>query len=84
MPREKQKSVFNPCPICGLPRGKGPHEFSHVACAEQRAKTDGEQKAFPNAINGLQLLKVKDVENRIRKRRANNYKAGKLPSFMYD
>ncbi len=38
MPRGKPKSEHNPCPVCGLPRGKGPHEFAHGKCAEQRAK----------------------------------------------
>ena len=41
----KQKSIYNPCPICGLPRGKGPHEFAHGKCAEERAKTEGKTLA---------------------------------------
>ena len=48
------KSEYNPCPICGLPRGKGQYEFSHGKCIEQRAKTDGQKPAgLPGKLSRL-------------------------------
>ena len=79
------KSKFNACPVCGLPRGKGPHEFSHGKCMEQRAKTEGKKAAFPDhPTESLRTLRVKDVETRKRSNTAAKYKSGKLPKFMYD
>lgn len=79
------KSEFNNCPVCGLPRGKGAYEFAHGKCMEQRAKTDGEQLAFPDhPTKTMRTLRVKDIEARKRKRAAKKYKTGKLPKYMYD
>lgn len=83
MPRGYKKSAFNNCPICGLPRGKGPHEFSHGKCAEIRAKTDGKKLKFPgNETFGR--ITVEQHEKAQRKSVANKYISGNLPSWMYD
>ena len=78
----KQKSIHNPCPICQLPRGKGPYELAHGKCAEERAKTEGKKLAFPDS-KPLNRLTVEAVEKGNRKRNAERYKNGKLPDFMY-
>ena len=78
------KGANNACPVCGLPRGKGPHEFAHGKCMEIRAKTDGEQLLYPDNKKGFQRLKVKHSENSRRKHSAEKYKSGKLPKWMYD
>lgn len=78
----KPKSIHNPCPICKLPRGKGPHEFAHGKCAEERSKTEGKKLVFPDS-KSLNKLTVEAVEKGNRKRNAKKYKSGKLPDFMY-
>lgn len=77
------KSKHNPCPICGLPRGKGAHEFSHGKCAEVRAATDGKKLLYPNHPK-LGWLTVENYENAQRKKTQNKYLTGKLPKWMYD
>jgi hypothetical protein len=72
-----KKSIHNPCPICGLQRGKGPHEFSHGKCAEVRASTEG-KKLFFNSVT------VEQHEKHERRAAAEKYKAGKLPPWMFD
>ena len=78
----KEKSIHNACPICQLPRGKGPHEFAHGACLEQRAKTDG-KKLVPTNDERFARITVENKENAQRKKAAERYKIGKLPSWMY-
>lgn len=78
----KQKSIYNPCPICGLPRGKGPHEFAHGKCAEERAKTEG-KKLAPTSDDRFSKLTIENKENSARKSAAKRYINGKLPEFMY-
>jgi hypothetical protein len=78
----KDKSIYNVCPVCGLPRGKGPHEFAHGPCLEQRAKTDGKELMYP----GHEKVGHITVEQREKGRRDNvakKYKAGKLPIWMF-
>jgi hypothetical protein len=74
----EKKSIHNPCPICGLPRGKGPHEFSHGKCAEERAKTEGKKLVFNNSVT------LEQHEKHQRSVAADRYKAGKLPPWMFD
>jgi hypothetical protein len=76
------KSEHNACPICGLPRGKGPHEFAHGKCAEERAKTEGKKRVYPGhkTLGNLKLESIeKAKDNKTRKR----YTEGKLPKWMY-
>ena len=77
------KSEHNPCPVCGLPRGKGEHEFAHGRCAEIRATTDGKKLAMPGHPT-LGNITVEHSENGLRKKNAQKYKDGKLPKWMYD
>jgi len=79
----KKKSIYNPCPICKLPRGKGKYEFVHGNCMEERAKTDGKKIAFPENKQ-LNKLTVENVEKAQRKNAAKRYVSGKLPSWMFD
>lgn len=76
-----EKSKFNPCPICGKPRGKGPDEFSHGKCAEIRAATEGKKVGytFPNG----QALTKEQTEKASDNRAKKNYRKGKLPGWMY-
>jgi hypothetical protein len=76
-----RKSIHNPCPVCGKPRGKGPDEFAHGACLEQRAATDGKQKA--GLPGSLARLTVEHVENGKARRNAKAYRAGRLPDWMF-
>lgn len=78
----KEKSIYNPCPICQLPRGKGPYEFAHGACMEQRAKTDG-KKLVPTNDERFARITVEQRENSTRRKNAERYKAGKLRDWMY-
>ena len=64
----KPKSEHSPCPVCGLPRGKGPHEFAHGKCIEDRAKTDGKKSA--GLPGDLSRLTVDHVANAKRNRKA--------------
>lgn len=49
-----KKSEHNPCPVCGLPRGKGDYEFAHGKCIEIRAQTDGKKSAgLPGSLSRL-------------------------------
>jgi len=77
------KSEHNPCPICGLPRGKGDYEFAHGTCAELRAKTEGKKLAFPGDLQ-FGKITVEQHEKSQRKSRAKRYIKGKLPKWMYD
>ena len=79
----KEKSEHNPCPVCGLPRGKGPHEFAHGKCMEQRAKTDGKELQFPGDKQFGRLTKDHQERSQ-RKASANKYLSGNLPKWMYD
>ena len=76
-----EKSKFNPCPICGKPRGIGPYEFSHGKCAEIRAATEGKKVGymFPNGQTLTKEQTEKANDNRAKK----NYRKGKLPDWMY-
>lgn len=77
------KSEHNTCPVCGLPRGKGVHEFAHGKCAELRATTDGKKLAFPDHPT-LGRITVEQHEKGQRKANKNKYVTGKLPKWMYD
>lgn len=82
--RGSPKSEHNPCPVCGLPRGKGPYEYVHGKCYEalaEKEKTEtvevickGKVKVFKKSS----ITKAKD--NATRKR----YTDGKLPKWMTD
>lgn len=77
------KTNHNACPVCGLPRGKGPHEFAHGECAEERAKTEGKKLVYPGhkTLGNLKLeSKEKGRDNQTRKQ----YIEGKLPKWMYE
>lgn len=76
------KSEFNTCPVCGLPRGKGPHEFAHGKCAEVRAKTEGKQAQFPGHET-LGRITKEQHEKAQNRRKAERYKNDKLPDWMY-
>jgi hypothetical protein len=80
--RGAKKSVHNPCPVCGKPRGKGPYEFAHGKCAETRAKADGKKGSGYALPDGREFT----VEQRERSRRnqsSKKYISGKLPDWMY-
>ena len=80
-----RKSIHNPCPICGLPRGKGPYEFSHGKCAELRALTEGKKPAYEKPISGGKtIITVEQREKARNNAVAKAYKNGKLPSWMFD
>lgn len=79
----KDKSIYNKCPICNLPRGKGPYEFSHGKCMEQRAKTDGKKLAFPESKE-FKRITVENVENASRRRTAKKYLNGTYPKWMFE
>lgn len=83
MSNESPKSERNACPICGLPRGKGVHEFAHGKCAELRAATDGKKLVMPSHPT-LGRLTVEQHEAGQRKANKNKYLTGKLPKWMYD
>jgi hypothetical protein len=77
------KTNHNACPICGLPRGKGPHEFVHGKCAEERAKTEGKKLVYPGhkTLGNLKLEnKEKAKDNQARK----DYIRNRLPKWMYE
>ena len=78
----KDKSIYNVCPVCGLPRGKGPHEFAHGPCLEQRAKTDGKELS-EQSHESFKRITIEQQENAQRRAAAKRYKAGKLPSWMF-
>lgn len=78
----KDKSIHNACPVCGLPRGKGLHEFAHGPCIEQRAKTDGKKLANRSNKN-FERITIEQHEKAQRKAVAKRYKTGKLPSWMF-
>ena len=77
-----KKSIHSPCPVCGLPRGKGPHEFAHGKCIELRSATEGKQPAgMAGKLSGI----TKDQANKGKKNATNKrYLTGKLPPWMYD
>lgn len=81
MPAGSKKSIYNPCPVCGLPRGKGPHEFAHGKCIEQRAATEGKESAGkPGKLSRI----TKDQASKGRQRaNAKRYLTGNLPDWMY-
>lgn len=83
MSRGAPKSEHNTCPICGLPRGKGEHEFSHGKCAELRATTEGKKLVFPGHPQ-FGNITVEQHEKSQRKANKNKYLTGKLPKWMYD
>ena len=63
----KPKSEHNPCPVCGLPRGKGPHEFAHGKCIEERAKTDGKKSAgLPGDLSRITVDQATNARRRHR------------------
>lgn len=77
------KSEHNACPICGLPRGKGVHEFAHGRCAEVRAATEGKNLISPGHPK-LGRITIEQYEKSQRKKNQNKYLTGKLPKWMYD
>ena len=80
-----RKSIHNPCPICDLPRGKGPYEFSHGKCAEVRAQTEGKNPAYEKPIGrSTTLITVEQREKARNNAVAKKYKKGKLPPWMFD
>jgi hypothetical protein len=83
MPRGFGKTIHNPCPICGLPRGKGQHEFAHGKCLEQRAKTEGKQPAGKVGKKFERITKEQAERGRANAA-AKRYASGNLPSWMFD
>lgn len=82
MPRGKPKSEHNPCPVCGLPRGKGPHEFAHGKCAEQRAKDlDASDKV--TKAGDLKRITIAHKKRAIDNATKKKYRTGKLPDWMF-
>ena len=78
------KSKFNPCPICGKPRGVGPDEFSHGKCAEIRAATEGKKPAYEKAFGrGSKPITVEQHEKGRANQTAKRYLKGRLPGWMY-
>ena len=79
-----EKSKFNPCPICGKPRGKGPDEFSHGKCAEIRAATEGKKPAVEKPLGrGSKPITVEQHEKAQQNANSKRYKQGKLPGWMH-
>ena len=76
------KSEHNPCPICGKPRGKGPFEFAHGKCAEQRAATEGKKIYEGSHPRPGSSLTVEQHERGTRNTRTKKYLSGKLPDWM--
>ena len=83
MPPGAKKSIHNPCPVCGLPRGKGPHEFAHGKCLEMRAKTEGKQPAGKAGKKFERITKDQAARGK-NNAAAKRYLTGKLPHWMYD
>lgn len=79
----KIKSEHNACPVCGLPRGKGEHEFAHGKCIEVRAKTDGKELLYPDHPT-MGRITVDHYKNGQRRKNKSRYLSGKLPKWMYD
>jgi hypothetical protein len=77
------KTKYNACPICGLPRGKGPHEFAHGKCAEERAKIEGDKKV-PSSDPRFENITVRHKEKARDNQKRKDYRAGKLPKWMYE
>lgn len=75
------KSDKNACPECGLPRGKGEHEFAHGKCMEIRAKKEG-NVASEVTVGGYNFT-VEQVARARYNRNIKKYMSGKLPSWMY-
>lgn len=70
------------CPICGLPRGKGPYEFVHGPCAEKQAKDEPNETStvvFNGVERKLKKLSVKKARDNGAKK---GYLSGKLPRWM--
>ena len=77
-----------PCPVCGLPRGKGKYEFAHGKCAETQAKTEKDELTTRKAVvfKGVtKMLKVESLkkakDNSVRKKYLDG---NKLPKWMTD
>lgn len=79
------KSKFNICPVCGKPRGRGPYEFAHGPCAEQRAKAgDTADKVTPAGYQGdFSRITVAQAKKAKEKAVRKSYLSGKLPDWMY-
>ena len=80
------KSIHNPCPVCGKPRGKGPDEYAHGACMEARAKTEGKgvYATFSSVSGKVAVISDDANTNAHRHAAAKRYKSGKkLPDWMY-
>ena len=85
MTRGAKKSEHNACPVCGKPRGKGPHEFSHGPCIEYRAKTDGAKPSGTKPAGwGGPDFTVDQVETGRRNQRVKVWLSGKLPAWMLE
>ena len=70
----KPKSEHSPCPICGLPRGKGPHEFAHGKCIEDRGKTDGKKSAgLPGNLSRITVDQANNARRRHRIRTTDQF-----------
>lgn len=84
MPAGSKKSEYNPCHICGKPRGKGPHEFAHGKCAEIMAATEGKNPAFEKPFGrGSKPITVEQHKKSVANKNAKRYSKGKLPDWMY-
>ena len=78
-----KKSDHNPCPVCGKPRGKGPHEFAHGKCAEARAAKEG-KAIFPGKHpRPGSTLTVEQVERGKWNQKKKKYLSGELPEWMF-
>lgn len=79
------KSKFNICPVCGKPRGRGPDEFNHGACAEKMAKAgDTSDKVtsagYPGDFSRITVAQSKKAKDKATRKK---YWSGKLPDWMY-
>ena len=82
--RGAKKSEHNPCPICGLPRGKGPHEFAHGKCIEERAKTDGKKSAgLPGDLSRITVDQATNSRRNHRIRTAKQFDRWLDRAFAY-
>jgi len=82
--RGSPKSEHNPCPVCGLPRGKCPHEYAHGKCYEALAKKEGVETVEVVFNGKVKVLKKSSIIKARHASASKRYLAGKLPKWMTD
>lgn len=74
---------LNPCPVCGKARGKGTKtEFSHGACMEKRATTEGKEVVTVVIKGERKNFRRESLEKGRSSNAAKRYREGDLPSWM--